>query len=106
MRPNLAVYIPRQRVSLMMCAAKLVGQPLFWLERDDRRGTSNPLCARRALAALASWLQLYTLGDPEGAEAELADDLAAIHRDAFPKAGKAGAVPPISSLPCPSSRTP
>ena len=48
--------------------------------------------ACRALGTLAAWLQLYTLGDPEAAEAELADDLAAIHRDALGKASKAGAL--------------
>ena len=35
-------------------------------------------------AVLGRWLQLYMLGDPENAEAELADELAGIYKDALP----------------------
>ena len=37
-------------------------------------------------AVLGRWLQLYMLGDPESAEAELADELAGIYSDALPSA--------------------
>ena len=35
---------------------------------------------------LGRWLQLYMFGDPETAEAELAEELAGIYRDALPSA--------------------
>lgn len=41
---------------------------------------------------------MYFLGDPESAEADTADELAGIHRDAFAKPGKKGMSPSCHKL--------
>lgn len=60
------------------------------------------MCALTLLchaAVLGRWLQLYMLGDPESAEAELADELAGIYRDALPSArGGASHSPSVSRV--------
>ncbi len=86
----LAAELPKELLSAITALRGLAARA----EKEARKPSSAAEAAgqQRAFAALARWLQLYLLGDPEALDADLADELTGIHADAFAKSGVSGRV--------------
>lgn len=84
----LAAELPEELLSAITALRGLAARA----DKEARKpGTAAEAAAQqRAFAALARWLQLYLLGDPEGLDADLADELTGIHADAFVAPGVSG----------------
>ena len=87
----LAAELPQELLSAITALRGLAASA----EKEARKPAAAAETAgqQRTFAALARWLQLYLLGDPEGLDADLADELTGIHTDAFAKSGKSGRGP-------------
>lgn len=85
---SLAAELPEELLSAVTTLRALAARA----DKGARKADAAPEAAaqQRAFAALARWLQLYLLGDPEGLDADLAEELTGIHADAFAKPGKTG----------------
>ncbi|KAK9903496.1 hypothetical protein WJX75_007153 [Coccomyxa subellipsoidea] len=85
---SLAAELPEELLSAVTTLRALAARA----DKGARKADAAPEAAaqQRAFAALSRWLQLYLLGDPEGLDADLAEELTGIHADAFAKPGKTG----------------